>query len=165
GGFLNSLYYDNNFDGLNEFIGEGGNPNYWITWSAKNGAQWYMNNGISTKLVNGSFFGCTYTDFNPALAPNTPVAAIKYEDIPYLVSKNEITAYTIYPNPCNDYIKIQNENSVNIDKIILTDIFGKLIVSMDGYNGSSIDVSMLNSGVYFLQIKSGNEIKVVKLVK
>ncbi len=68
GGFLNDIIY-------NEHAGIGGNPDYWGTWSGTSLGNWSMNVGIQEPLANGDWFGCSYTDFNPALRPYKPVAA------------------------------------------------------------------------------------------
>ncbi|HMN04148.1 MAG TPA: hypothetical protein PKD45_00330 [Flavobacteriales bacterium] len=68
GGFLSDLTYMT-------YAGIGGDPDWWSTWNATNMGDWSMNLGLGTVLGNGDFFGCSYTDFNPALRPGTPVAA------------------------------------------------------------------------------------------
>lgn len=55
--------------------GIGGVPNYWSTWSGTNSDNFEMNMGASEVLQNGSWFGCSYTDFDPALEPTLPIAA------------------------------------------------------------------------------------------
>lgn len=67
-GFLNDLTYGGH-------AGLGGQPDYWSTWSGTSLATMAMNDGLSEPLVNGLWFGCSYTDFDPALPPTEPVAA------------------------------------------------------------------------------------------
>lgn len=57
--------------------GLGGNPDYWSTWSGTSTATFMMNGGISAQLANGDWFGCSYTDFSPALEPTEPIAAFE----------------------------------------------------------------------------------------
>ena len=68
GGFLNDITY-------NAHAGIGGSPNFWGTWSATESTAWISNAGISEVLANGSWFGCSYTDFSPAIEPGEPIAA------------------------------------------------------------------------------------------
>ena len=68
GGFLNSFTYG-------DHAGIGGAPNYWSTWSGTSIADMEMNLGLAEVLVNGSWFGGSYTDFEPALNPREPIAA------------------------------------------------------------------------------------------
>jgi hypothetical protein len=67
-GFLNTVTYGNH-------VGVGGSPNYWSTWSGSSLATLTSDGGIAASLGNGDWYGCSYTDFNPALAPTEPVAA------------------------------------------------------------------------------------------
>lgn len=70
GNFLQDLSYHRH-DGL------GGNPDYWGTWDASdhNLANFTANAGIGSALISGGMFGCSYTDFNPAVAPGNPWSA------------------------------------------------------------------------------------------
>ncbi len=70
GGFLNDITY-------NGHIGLGGDPNYWGTWSRTELTGWEMNAGLPEILENGEWFGCSYTDFDPAIVPGDPLPAYK----------------------------------------------------------------------------------------
>lgn len=74
GGFLDEITY-NAHNGLN------GDPNYWGTWSRTADTGWESNMGVGTVLANGDWFGCSYTDFDPAIVPGEPLAA--YESAKY----------------------------------------------------------------------------------
>lgn len=50
---------------------------YWSTWSGTAYDNFEMNGGASEQLTNGSWFGCSFTDFDPALEPSTPIAAFE----------------------------------------------------------------------------------------
>ena len=60
------------------------------------------------------------------------------------------TDLTVYPNPATDYININS--SIEIDKIELFDLLGKLVLSTN--QTSEINVSHLPIGVYLLRIIS-----------
>lgn len=90
GGFLNNIYY-------NQKEGVAGDPNYWGTWSKDEEGAWYTNGGVSEVLENGEWFGCSYTDFDPALEPNNPIAAyaskwFSKDEIVYTVGEGDDTA-------------------------------------------------------------------------
>lgn len=74
--FLNDIFYI-------DHMGAGGMPNYWGTWSASDGTDWTMNSGLGETVADGDWFGCTYTDFDPALEPNEPEAATNFENGPF----------------------------------------------------------------------------------
>lgn len=66
----------------------------------------------------------------------------------------------VYPNPATE--KINVESALEI-KLTITDLVGKIIIAESAVN--SINVSALTPGIYFLNIKSGNEQSVVKFIK
>jgi hypothetical protein len=69
---------------------------------------------------------------------------------------------SIYPNPCKDFIIIE-ENQLDLD-FKLCDFSGKTI--LNGKINSKIDVSQLESGIYFLRILTdGVVIQTQKIVK
>lgn len=75
GDFLNDIFYL-------DFLGAAGSPNYWGTWSGTSSDDWAMNSGLDVNLVDGDWFGCSYTDFDPAISPSAPIAAIE-EELPF----------------------------------------------------------------------------------
>lgn len=64
---------------------------------------------------------------------------------------------TIYPNPANDYLKVNREGELTI-----YDLSGKLVKSQTVEAGNSISVSDLNKGIYFVKVGSSVQ-KIVKL--
>lgn len=143
GGFLGDVTYGT-------YAGISGSPNYWSTWNATDLGNWTTNLGISTTLTTGGFFGCSYTDFNPAIRPGTPVAAS------FTTGIEEVAAVQVqvWPLPATDYLYVsataQGQQAVNI-----YNTRGSRVLQGD-VNGmeSRIDVSMLAPGLYVLQIGS-----------
>jgi minor extracellular serine protease Vpr len=68
----------------------------------------------------------------------------------------------IYPNPSRDELYINSKNT--IEKATILSIDGKIIKSISN-NTNTLDVSFLNPGMYFLNIKSNNTIKTLKFIK
>lgn len=64
---------------------------------------------------------------------------------------------TIYPNPANDYLKVNREGELTI-----YDLSGKLVKSQIVETGNSVSVSDLNKGIYFVKVGSSVQ-KIVKL--
>ena len=56
--------------------GIGGSPNFWGTFTGTDTADLVMNACINEPLTNGTWFACSYTDFNPALNPAWPLPAL-----------------------------------------------------------------------------------------
>lgn len=76
-------------------------------------------------------------------------------------TKNSTIISKIYPNPVSNTLKIKTDN--NVKKITVFNLLGKAVLKT---NQKNIDVTTLNSGVYFLNIetKSG-QIEAKKFVK
>ncbi len=70
---------------------------------------------------------------------------------------------TIHPNPVNDILKIIT-SEVNIDKLIVKDITGKMIIERFNVE-NKLDVSMLKTGIYFLHVQNGESFEVIKFIK
>ena len=77
-----------------------------------------------------------------------------------LAVENEISL-NIYPNPTMDFIKINNEEPVNVKIINLN---GKVVKSKNLKNGK-IDISDLASGIYLLEVQLNGKIYKQKIRK
>ncbi|MFZ6053505.1 T9SS type A sorting domain-containing protein [Halocola ammonii] len=80
--FLNDIFYITK-------SGVGGMPDYWGTWSSVNGTDWESNSGLGETVADGDWFGCTYTDFDPAVPPAEPIAATEFEAGPFAPAAEE----------------------------------------------------------------------------
>jgi PKD repeat protein len=81
------------------------------------------------------------------------------------LSKPTDINFMIYPNPAKDYINLTSESI--IDGYIIYDIKGSLISKGIKNNSNDLTISLKNiySGIYFLEIKSGNIKQTVKFIK
>jgi len=146
-----------------------------ITWDAVDGAIEYnvFRDNVNLKTVTGT----KYTDikedgFNATTVWEvTTVCAIgesKRSDEAKLaactgIRDNEIT-FSIHPNPATTKITIQAGNIFNTVDIV--NFLGQTIISQNNSTDNvEIDVSNLNSGVYFVRIASENGVSVQKFVK
>ena len=74
--------------------------------------------------------------------------------------------FNIYPNPVNDKLYIETE--AEIEEVVVYDVYGKtqnLRISESQNFRNSVDVSNLNSGIYFVKIKTENGEVVKSFVK
>ncbi|MFN7331974.1 MAG: T9SS type A sorting domain-containing protein [Flavobacterium sp.] len=85
------------------------------------------------------------------------------------LSNSEFLAnkFNLYPNPSNSIVNISSDDAILIDKVEITDINGRIVKSFnaDATSSTSINVSDLNAGVYFLNISSAEGLAVKKLIK
>ena len=79
-----------------------------------------------------------------------------------IFNKQEI--FTLFPNPTNSFVNIQNPNNSAIDKVTVIDLTGKVVFSTINCNGK-INIQNLQSGIYVLQIEFDRKIYYQKLIK
>ena len=73
------------------------------------------------------------------------------------------SSFNIYPNPVSDRLFIKTEMSV--EEVVVYDAFGRQQTTVNGQQSSYIDVAKLNSGVYFVVIKTNEGTVVKRFVK
>lgn len=122
---------------------------------------------IDTAGLPANSFG-TVASRKMLLYDNNVFMALNYNDI-YKKSIGGSTSiredintneYTIYPNPTNDFIRI---NKLNYgDKIELIDINGKVL-----FNGTNntLNLSLYPEGLYYIRITTNSNIFIKKIVK
>jgi hypothetical protein len=74
--------------------------------------------------------------------------------------------FNIYPNPVNDRLYIETE--VEVEEVVVYTITGVVVgqqTTVNGQQTSSIDVSNLNSGIYFVKVVTENGNVVKRIVK
>ncbi len=103
-----------------------------------------------------------YFDFNPAIITNTFLTQF----VATLgVNQFENQDFVFYPNPTSDVVTVSLTNTENsITSIKVYDILGKTILTTKVENVSSqiIDLSDVNSGMYFIEVTTDSNLKVVK---
>ena len=135
--------------------------------------EWLNNNWV--ELYKTKYNNTYDTDLNLIKVINqdwdtTSQTFINYDKIDYFYSKHDIISNTaskenstikIYPNPCQDFITINGMTSSS--NLSLFDLQSNQIqVKKDN---DRIDLSNLNSGIYFLRIRKENENKTFKIIK
>ncbi len=71
---------------------------------------------------------------------------------------------TIYPNPVVDKLHINNSNA-NVVGIKIYSTLGKLLFEDNMSNKKTVNISYLSSGIYFMEISSGDKKLIRKIVK
>ena len=77
------------------------------------------------------------------------------------IATNKIT---VFPNPAKNFLTIQNASNTAIDKVIVTDISGKIILQQN-QNTTQLDVQNLAKGMYLLQAVSEDKKQQLKFLK
>lgn len=70
----------------------------------------------------------------------------------------------VYPNPANDRLYISHKSEIQKINFSIIDLLGKTLLS-SSLDADYIDISMLESGVYFIQLNKENKISTTKFIK
>lgn len=79
------------------------------------------------------------------------------------ITETETSSVKIYPNPVKDNIFISCNES--IDEITVYNVLGVIVYKENDFSGNNIDVSDLNDGIYFIQIKTDNNHIIKQFIK
>lgn len=120
--------------------------------------QWYLNsfaingqtNDSITAMLNGSYtvaitdtFGCVHTSaaFSVSLG----------------LDETEIVNWNLYPNPANDFVTIELNQNLEVDKIQLLDLAGRVLKewTWDNTLKMQLDLSEIPDGYFMLQMVKG----------
>jgi hypothetical protein len=140
-----------------------------------------QNNLTSLNIANGNntnIFG--FNAFNTTLNPN--LTCIQVDDVAWSttnwteidpttsfstdcslgIDEQTINNILIYPNPVESKLTIDSKE--NIKRVTIIDIMGKTVQSISIMN-TTIDVSSLTEGIYFLQIQTDKGLVSKKFIK
>ncbi|MGQ3087102.1 T9SS type A sorting domain-containing protein, partial [Flavobacterium sp.] len=103
-----------------------------------------------------------YFDFNAPIITNTITTTIVP---PAGVNDLSTKGFVMYPNPASSKITLQMTAEANNASVRIIDVLGKT-VGQSTFTGtqSDIDISMLNSGVYFVTVNADGKMSTQKLV-
>jgi len=86
---------------------------------------------------------------------------------PASLNENLSNSFSVYPNPANEIITIMNSENKIINDITIFDVSGKLVDNQKVVNStsSSISITTLENGVYFMNIQTVEGAATIKFVK
>lgn len=88
--------------------------------------------------------------------------------VPKLSVNDVITSkFNVFPNPVNDIVTITNNENIEIEEMLLYDVNGKIIKTINNKysNKAQINIKNLSAGIYFLHIKTSEGIGIKKIIK
>ncbi len=137
------------------------------------------NNSVATDNFGNVFFGSDY-DYNPFHVGNDSLTLINSLENSFIAKYycgsgndvikefNDKTEMKIWPNPTNGILNIEAQNK--IAEIKITNLMREQVITPSALAGSytgrklSFDVSSLQNGIYFLQIKTTEGIVTKKII-
>jgi hypothetical protein len=119
---------------------------------------------MNIPLTPGSFV--VYTDKNLNKITKTD-SSISVEKV-----KRENEILSIFPNPANKKVNVMvNVKNANALQLAIYDVFGKKVYDFEnksnyiyGLQSIELDLSILNQGLYFVELKSAESKQLVKLI-
>jgi hypothetical protein len=78
--------------------------------------------------------------------------------------QKELASLSLYPNPALNMLFISAKNLSDFSSVTIIDSKGEKITDLAIANGSQMDVSSLQNGLYFAEIKLGNSTRRMKFV-
>src|SRR5690606_10405581 len=102
-----------------------------------------------------------FFDFNPPIITNTFMSEFVQTLGTPVVSQS---GFAMYPNPAEDFLTVtMSQASETIAGITVYDMLGKTISTKPAAgNSATIDVSQISTGIYFVQVTTANNLKIVK---
>ncbi|MFN8325472.1 MAG: T9SS type A sorting domain-containing protein [Flavobacteriaceae bacterium] len=103
-----------------------------------------------------------YFDYNPAIITNTYTTEFVNQ---LSIGENELSNFILSPNPAKESFTISlADNSHAIKDVFVYDVAGKIVLTKKAINfyTTSVDVSNISSGMYFVEIVSDQKNKVTK---
>ncbi|WP_309642526.1 T9SS type A sorting domain-containing protein [Flavobacterium sp.] len=128
----------------------------------------YVTFKIKTKpgLTVGSSFSnlaSIFFDFNAPIITNTyttTIATLATQDFDFG------TYFSVYPNPAKNVLNIDAKTTISMKSINIFNMLGQMIMAVpNAENVSSIDVSDLKTGTYFIKINSDKGTANTKFIK
>jgi hypothetical protein len=105
-------------------------------------------------MTVGDYGSCDYT---------LNYSAIQQGSLSSSTQTKDIQSVRLYPNPTSGIFRLEN---TDIQSLEILDIYGKFIKKITVQDGSSVDISEFNPGIYFLRVRNKeNEVHIDKLIK
>ena len=86
------------------------------------------------------------------------------EDCNLGIDGNSQISFTIYPNPVQDLLTIDNTINIEITSIKMYDLLGRLVLE-ENHSFNQLDVSALNSGLFLIKIETEQGVLTKKIIK
>jgi len=119
--------------------------------------------------IDGSLIGMGFNEYGQLGlgVDSVPSAYLPIDISCEALATNEYSsienAFVLYPNPVKDILHIENEKNIAINRIVISDLSGKIVLQKD--NSKEINVEFLQNGLYILQIQSESNISQKKFIK
>ena len=133
--------------------------------NVKNGNNVNMTPSINFNAINNPDLYCIQVDdalWSHANWPNIDDQSYFDTDCGLSVEDEIFSKTVIYPNPVTDILTIELNNKLELNKVSIYNLLGKLVIQNDN---PVLNLERLTSGLYILQIETDRGIVTKKLIK
>lgn len=139
----------------------------WMARFTREGSEWHKADSI-VLAFNGNETDTSYGYISQDGTDWDTEASMRFtfteEQEPVGLNEHKNTlAFSLYPNPARGVLYIGTEKAATIDRVSISDLTGRQLAVHTQVSGS-IDVSALKAGIYLVQVQSGQQSAVKKLV-
>lgn len=106
-------------------------------------------------LAGNTFTGSGTSEILVARYDNTVLGTGDFQNI----------AFSLYPNPANDYITIDLNGTSSNYQVAIFDVLGKNVYNTEIDGTKQIDVSSLAAGAYFVRLNSNSQATTIRFIK
>lgn len=93
----------------------------------------------------------------------SPAVRASFDPAAGIEEANKLEGVSIYPNPSEGLVNVSNDLSVE-NTITVTDLTGKVVTTKVASTSTTIDLSSVGTGVYFVKVENTNGKKVERVV-
>lgn len=151
-----------------------------FVWAEKIGGDSLENALAMTVDKSGNIYATGYftskCDFDPGIGTYTLSSAGRYDIFtvklgPGVTGVNEnepvISGQSVFPNPTTGIVNVVMRNKTEQLKLTVMDVTGQTVLEKSNLSGSqfTLDLSALAEGIYFLEMRQGQQSSQVKIVK
>ena len=76
-----------------------------------------------------------------------------------------VAKFSLFPNPATDFIEIEGLDDTTFSNYTIFNTVGKKVLSSENLMTNKVDVSSLNTGLYFISISYENRVQTLKFIK
>ena len=146
----------------------GSNGEFWVMYSEDDKIGLYLDyNGPSSSSPNSNNGGILTENYIYAVKV---IPAMDGWGVEEQEAINPMTATRVYPNPATDMLNIEvnasqaSEMSISVYNIMGQNVMNQNVNITTGMNTKNINVSELNSGIYFLTVKANGFENTMKFI-
>ena len=121
------------------------------------GSNNYKYGWLKLEITGSAEYVISVTEYAFQNTENTAIKAGSLHDITEVAQVEEKESHIrFYPNPCHDKLRFSTTNDIKPHNVNIIDVTGQIHLNALIHHKDEIDVSLLPSGLYFIQLEMDN---------